>query len=307
MNQQVFNTLTSETEFMRYIHKLGDKDLGLTHGMIPLGSCTMKLNSAVVMAPITYPGFANIHPFAPREQIEGYMRMIKELEDMLVAITHYDTISLQPNSGATGELAGLIAIKKYHASRGDHQRNLCLIPTSAHGTNPATATMCDMKVIPIPCDEFGNIDKKALKAKCESHGDKIAAAMITYPSTHGVFEADVVEYIDIVHQAGGQVYLDGANLNATMGLTSPGLIGADVGHLNLHKTFAIPHGGGGPGVGAIGAKMHLKPFIPGHSVLPVQGRKSGAVTAAPYGNGGILPISYAFIKLLGKEGLLKSA
>jgi len=235
------------------------------------------------------------------------MQMIKELEDMLVAITHYDTISLQPNSGANGEFAGLMAIKKYHESRGEGERNICLIPTSAHGTNPATAVMCGMKVVPIGCDENGNIDVEIVKEMIKKYPGKISAAMITYPSTHGVFEARVKEICEIVHADGGQIYLDGANLNAVLGLTSPGIIGADVGHLNLHKTFAIPHGGGGPGVGAIGAKMHLKPFIPGHTVIPVSGRKDGAVSAAPYGNGGILPISYSFIKLLGTEGLLKSA
>ena len=307
MTQQVFNTLTSETEFMRYIHKLGDKDMGLAHGMIPLGSCTMKLNSAIVMAPITFEGFANVHPFAPRDQIEGYMKMIKELEDMLVAITHYDTISLQPNSGANGEFAGLMAIKKYHESRGEGHRNICLIPTSAHGTNPATAVMCGMKVVPVICDERGNMDVEDVRKQIAKHSGNISSSMITYPSTHGVFESAIKEICEMIHEDGGQIYMDGANLNAQLGLTSPGLIGADVGHLNLHKTFAIPHGGGGPGVGCIGAKAHLKPFIPGHTVAPIAGRTDGAVAAAPYGNGGILPISYSFIKLLGKSGLLKSA
>ena len=235
------------------------------------------------------------------------MQMTKELEDMLIAVTHYDCISLQPNSGANGEFAGLMAIKKYHESRGEGDRNICLIPNSAHGTTPATAVMCGMKVVAIECDEKGNIDVEAVREMCKKYPGKISSAMITYPSTHGVFEARVKEICEIVHEAGGQIYLDGANLNATLGLTSPGIIGADVGHLNLHKTFAIPHGGGGPGVGAIGAKMHLKQFIPGHAVAPIGGRKDGAVSAAPYGNGGILPISYSFIKLLGTEGLLKSA
>ena len=234
------------------------------------------------------------------------MRMIKELEDMLVAITHYDTISLQPNSGANGEFAGLMAIKKYHESRGEGHRNICLIPTSAHGTNPATAVMCGMKVVPIMPDESGNIDIEDLKKQIAKHQGNISSAMITYPSTHGVFESAIKDICDLIHEAGGQIYMDGANLNAQLGLTSPGLIGADVGHLNLHKTFAIPHGGGGPGVGCIGAKMHLKPFIPGHAVAPIAGRNDGAVAAAPYGNGGILPISYSFIKLLGKSGMLES-
>ena len=234
------------------------------------------------------------------------MRMIKELEDMLIAITHYDTISLQPNSGANGEFAGLMAIKKYHESRGEGHRNICLIPMSAHGTNPATAVMCGMKVVPIGDDGHGNIDVESVRAMCEKHAGKISSAMITYPSTHGVFESRVQEVCEIIHEAGGQIYMDGANLNAMVGLSSPGIVGADVGHLNLHKTFAIPHGGGGPGVGCIGAMQHLKPFIPGHTVAPIAGRNDGAVAAAPYGNGGILPISYSFIKLLGKEGLLKS-
>lgn len=233
--------------------------------------------------------------------------MCKELEDMLVAITEYDTISLQPNSGANGEFAGLMAIKKYHASRGEGHRNICLIPTSAHGTNPATAVMCGLKVVPIACDDKGNIDVEVVKEKLEKHKGYISSAMITYPSTHGVFEARIKELCDLIHEEGGQIYVDGANLNAVLGLTSPGRIGADVGHLNLHKTFAIPHGGGGPGVGAIGAKQHLKPFIPGHCVVPIAGRDTGAVAAAPFGNGGILPISYSFIKLLGNEGLLESA
>lgn len=244
--------MQSETEIMRYIHKLCNKDYSLTNGMIPLGSCTMKLNSAVVMMPITYPGFCNIHPFAPKDQTAGYNYMIKELEGMLSAITHYDKISLQPNSGANGEFAGLTAIMRYHASMGDHKRKLILIPTNAHGTNPATASICGMTVVPVLCNELGQVDFKDFKNKLEKHSSEVCGAMITYPSTFGVFEADIKEICSLVHQHGGLVYMDGANLNAQMGLTSPGKIGADVGHLNLHKTFAIPHGGGGPGVGAIG-------------------------------------------------------
>ena len=307
MKQPVFNDLHSETEFMRYIHKLCDKDYSLVNGMIPLGSCTMKLNSAAVMAPVTFPGLCNIHPFAPKEQTEGYNQMVKELESMLMCITHYDNISLQPSSGALGEYAGLIAIQKYHESRGDTQRDICLIPTSAHGTNPATAAMINMKVVPVACDDKGNVDTKDLEEKCAKFTNRIACIMITYPSTHGIFEDNVRKVCSMVHKEGGQVYMDGANLNAQLGLTSPGTIGADVGHLNLHKTFAIPHGGGGPGIGAIGCKSHLTPFLPGHCVMPIKGRKDGAVTAAPYGNGGIMSISYSFIKMMGEKGLLKAA
>lgn len=234
------------------------------------------------------------------------MKLIKELEDDLTVITQYDAISLQPNSGANGEYAGLMAIKKYHESRGDFQRDICLIPTSAHGTNPASAALCNMKIVVVKCDANGNIDVQDLKEKVEQHKEKLAAFMITYPSTHGVFEAAVIEMCDIIHKAGGQVYMDGANFNAQMGLTSPGLIGADVGHLNLHKTFSIPHGGGGPGVGPIGVKKHLEPFMPGHSVIPVNGRNTLSVSAAPYGSAGILPIPYAYIKMMGKQGLYDS-
>lgn len=254
---------------MRYIHKLSDKDYGLANGMIPLGSCTMKLNSAVVMMPITYPGFANIHPFAPKDQTQGYNYMIKELETMLSAITHYDKISLQPNSGANGEFAGLTAIMRLHQSKGQHQRKLCLIPVNAHGTNPATASICGMTVVPVACLPNGQVDLIDFKNKLEKHSAEVCAAMITYPSTYGVFESNIKELCDLVHKHGGLVYMDGANLNAQMGLTSPGKIGADVGHLNLHKTFSIPHGGGGPGIGAIGCTKELEPFLPGHCVIPI--------------------------------------
>ena len=307
LQQAQFTEITSETQMMRYIQRLVDKDIGLTNSMIPLGSCTLKLNSAIEMLPVTFDGFAGIHPFAPKDQVQGYLAMIKELENCLVAVTQYDAISLQPNSGANGEYAGLMAIKKYHESRGDFHRDVCLIPLSAHGTNPASAALCNMKIVVVDCDENGNVDVADLKKKAEQHKDKLSALMITYPSTHGVFESGVKDICDTVHKYGGQVYMDGANLNAQMGLTSPGYIGADVGHLNLHKTFSIPHGGGGPGVGPIGVKKHLIPFMPGHPIIPVEGRSELTVASAPFGSAGILPIPYAYIKMMGKEGLLASS
>ena len=307
LEQNVFKMKFSETNMMRYIQRLCEKDVSLTNTMIPLGSCTMKLNSAICMIPITWYGFANMHPFAPVDQAQGYMAMIEEIEDNLVCITQYDAISSQPHSGATGEYAGLMAIKKYHESRGDHQRNICLVPTSAHGTNPATAQLCGMKIVPINCDENGNIRADEVEEKAKQFAEKLSCIMITYPSTHGVFESSVKDCCDSVHKYGGQVYMDGANMNAQLGLTSPGLIGADVGHLNLHKTFSIPHGGGGPGIGSIGYKQHLEPFVPGHCEVPIEGRKTGAVAGAPYGNAGVIPISYAFIKMMGRSGLLQAA
>lgn len=305
MEQEIFNSKQSETELMRYTIKLADKDYGLANGMMPLGSCTMKLNSSLVMMPITYPGFCNIHPFAPKDQTTGYNYMIQELESMLTSITHYAKISLQPNSGANGEFAGITAIMKYHHARSDYARKLCLIPTSAHGTNPSTASICGLTVVPINCDSHGNIDMSDFREKIKVHSTEIAAVMITYPSTYGVFESSVKEICDLVHLAGGMVYLDGANMNAQMGLTSPGKIGADIGHLNLHKTFSIPHGGGGPGVGAIGCVKALEPYLPGHCVMPIKGRRDGAVNGAPYGNAGVLPISYAYLKMCGASGLLQ--
>lgn len=307
MNQNVFRMKFSETNMMRYIQRLANKDVGLTDSMIPLGSCTMKLNSAVNMIPITMHGFANMHPYAPLDQCEGYMTMFEEIESNLIAVTHYDGISSQPHSGAQGEYAGIMAIKKYHESRGDHHRNICLCPISAHGTNPATAQMCGMKIIPIGCDEMGNVDINEVKEQAEYYKDKLACLMITYPSTHGVFENEVKDICDIVHANGGQVYMDGANMNAQLGLCAPGLIGADVGHLNLHKTFSIPHGGGGPGVGSIGYMKHLEPFVPGHCEVPISGRTDGAVAGAPYGNAGVVPIAYSYIKMCGKHGLHESA
>ena len=309
MTQSVFELYHSEHEMLRYLRRLADKDLALDRTMIPLGSCTMKLNAAVEMIPITWPEFANIHPFAPLEDARGYVQLITELEAMLVKITGYDAVSLQPNAGSQGEFAGLLAIGAYHSSRGDEQRRVCLIPSSAHGTNAASAVMAGMRVVVVNCDVHGNVDLEDLKSKCESSGETLAALMITYPSTHGVFEQDVTAMCDLVHSNGGQVYIDGANLNALVGIAQPGNFGADVSHLNLHKTFCIPHGGGGPGIGPIGVKQHLAPFLPTHPLLDVlNGSAStthpvGPVSGAPYGSAGILPISWAYISLMGASGL----
>ncbi|KAI8577860.1 hypothetical protein K450DRAFT_249608 [Umbelopsis ramanniana AG] len=307
LQHPIFNTHHSETELLRYIHYLQSKDLSLVHSMIPLGSCTMKLNATTEMIPITWPEFANIHPFAPVDQAEGYSIMLKELENDIAEITGFDAVSLQPNSGAQGEYAGLRAIRAFHHANGDLQRNVCLIPISAHGTNPASAAMAGMDVVIIKCDNKGNLDMEDLKAKAEKHKDRLAAIMITYPSTFGVFESGVAEACQVVHQHGGQVYMDGANLNAQIGLTKPGEIGADVCHLNLHKTFCIPHGGGGPGMGPIACKSHLGPHLPGHPVIKVGGEQAiGPISAAPYGSAAILPISWAYIKMMGGDGLRQS-
>ena len=296
LTHPVFNTHHSETEMLRYLRRLADKDLALDRTMIPLGSCTMKLNATTEMVPITWPEFGHMHPFAPAEQAKGYAELTNNLEDMLCKVTGFDAVTLQPNSGAQGEYAGLLAIRGYHASRGEPHRNICLIPSSAHGTNPASAQMCGMEVVVTKCDEQGNVDVADLKAAAEKHSKNLAALMITYPSTHGVFEEAIKEVCEIVHAHGGQVYMDGANLNAQVGVTYPAEIGADVSHMNLHKTFCIPHGGGGPGVGPIGVKSQLAPFLPGRG-------KVGPVSAAPQGSASILPIPYAYIRMMGGDGL----
>ena len=304
MTHPVFNTHCSETEILRYMHKLESRDLSLVHSMIPLGSCTMKLNATAEMMPITWPGFSKLHPFAPVDQAEGYSQLFDELESALREITGFAAISLQPNAGSQGEYAGLLAIHGYHASRNEKHRDVCLIPQSAHGTNPASAVMAGMKVVVVRTDERGNIDVADLRAKAEQHSADLAALMVTYPSTHGVFEEGIVEICSIVHEHGGQVYMDGANMNAMVGLCRPADIGADVCHLNLHKTFCIPHGGGGPGMGPIGVANHLIPFLPGHSVIPLPGKHAvGAVSSAPWGSASILPISMAYIRLMGGPGL----
>ncbi|MCA3950576.1 aminomethyl-transferring glycine dehydrogenase [Vibrio vulnificus] len=305
LTHPVFNTHHSETQMMRYLKQLENKDFSLTHGMIPLGSCTMKLNAAAEMIPVTWPEFGALHPFAPIDQAAGYTALAEDLKAKLCEITGYDAFSLQPNSGASGEYAGLIAIQRYHESRGEGHRNVCLIPSSAHGTNPATAAMVSMKVVVVKCDENGNIDLVDLAAKIEKHQENLSSIMITYPSTHGVYEEQVKEVCEMVHAAGGQVYLDGANMNAQVGLTSPGFIGSDVSHLNLHKTFCIPHGGGGPGMGPIGVKSHLAPFLPGHIENGVEG-KEFAVSAADLGSASILPISWAYIAMMGADGLTEA-
>lgn len=307
LTHPVFNTYHSEHQMLRYLFKLADRDFSLAHGMVPLGSCTMKLNSTAEMIPITWPEFNRMHPFAPSAQTEGYMELIKSLEDMLCEITGFPGMSLQPNSGASGEYAGLRSIRAYQAAKGEGDRDVCLIPVSAHGTNPASAAMCGMRIVPIACDEDGNIDMADLKAKATKHAAKLSALMVTYPSTHGVFEETIVEICDLVHESGGQVYMDGANMNAQVGLCGPGYFGADVCHLNLHKTFCIPHGGGGPGVGPIGVAAHLKPFLPNHPLVPTGGETSfGAMAAAPWGSASILPISWMYCAMMGSAGLKRA-
>ncbi len=307
LTHEVFNRYHAEHEMLRYLHRLQSRDLSLTHSMIPLGSCTMKLNATAEMLPVTWPEFSRLHPFAPLEQSRGYQELFRQLEAWLVEITGFSAVSLQPNAGSQGEYSGLMVIRAYHRSKGEFHRDVCLIPVSAHGTNPASAAMVGMTVLPVACDKQGNVDLTDLEAKAAQHRDRLAALMLTYPSTHGVFEADVRRICQIVHTHGGQVYMDGANMNAQVGLCRPGDIGADVCHLNLHKTFCIPHGGGGPGMGPIAVARHLAPFLPGHPVTHLGGAESiGPVSAAPYGSPSILTISWVYIALMGRDGLTKA-
>jgi len=305
LTASVFESFHAEHEMLRYLKRLADKDIALDRSMIPLGSCTMKLNATAEMIPVTFDGFANIHPFAPADQITGFRTMITRLEQWLCAVTGFAAASVQPNAGSQGEYAGLLAIRGYQAARGQGHRDVCLIPSSAHGTNPASAVMAGYRVVVVACDREGNIDVADLKAKIAANADKLAALMVTYPSTHGVFEESIRDICNAVHEAGGQVYMDGANMNAQVGITSPAAIGADVCHLNLHKTFCIPHGGGGPGVGPIGVAAHLAPHLPNHPLDPLCGPATGPgpVSAAPYGSAGILCIPYAYIAMMGAEGL----
>ncbi len=307
LQHRVFNRYHSETEMLRYIRSLSDRDIALDRSMIPLGSCTMKLNATTEMVPVTWPEFADIHPFAPREDVEGYLEMIADLEAMLCACTGYAAVSLQPNAGSQGEYAGLLIIRAYHRDRGEEGRDVCLIPSSAHGTNPASAAMAGMRVVVVRCDEDGNVDLDDLRARAEEYSRSLAALMVTYPSTHGVFEEAIGEICDIVHEHGGQVYVDGANLNAMVGLCQPGRFGADVSHLNLHKTFCIPHGGGGPGVGPVAVAAHLAPYLPGHRFGNAGETAIGPVSAAPWGSAGILPISWCYIAMMGSAGLTRAS
>ena len=306
LTHPVFNTHHAEHELLRYMKQLENKDLSLAHSMIPLGSCTMKLNATAEMLPVTWPEIGQLHPFAPASQTAGYQQIIRNLEAWLCEVTGFAGVSLQPNSGAQGEYAGLLAIRGYHGARGEQHRTVALIPASAHGTNPASAVMAGMQVVVVKSTDDGNVDMADLRAKIAQHADRLSCLMVTYPSTHGVYEETIIEICDLIHQAGGRVYMDGANMNAQVGLTSPAAIGADVCHLNLHKTFCIPHGGGGPGVGPIGVVEDLIPYLPGHAVVPVDGRASGAVSAAPWGSASILPISYAYISMMGGDGITRA-
>ncbi|WFB06298.1 aminomethyl-transferring glycine dehydrogenase [Streptomyces sp. LX-29] len=308
LTHPVFHQHRSETAMLRYLRRLADRDYALDRGMIPLGSCTMKLNATTEMEPVTWPEFGGLHPFAPIEQAAGYVTLIRELEERLAEITGYDKVSIQPNAGSQGELAGLLAVRAYHRANGDTQRTICLIPSSAHGTNAASAVMAGMKVVVVKTGEDGEVDTEDLRAKIEKHREELAVLMVTYPSTHGVFEEHITEICDAVHEAGGQVYVDGANLNALVGLAGPGSFGGDVSHLNLHKTFCIPHGGGGPGVGPVAVRAHLAPYLPNHPLQPTAGPETGVgpISAAPWGSAGILPISWAYVRLMGGEGLRRA-
>ncbi|WP_309030685.1 aminomethyl-transferring glycine dehydrogenase, partial [Streptomyces alfalfae] len=308
LTHPVFHQHRSETSMLRYLRRLADRDYALDRGMIPLGSCTMKLNATTEMEPVTWPEFGQLHPFAPAQQAQGYLTLIRELEERLAEVTGYDKVSLQPNAGSQGELAGLLAVRGYHRANGDEQRTVCLIPSSAHGTNAASAVMAGMKVVVVKTADDGEIDVDDLRAKIEKHRDELAVLMITYPSTHGVFEEHVADICAEVHEAGGQVYVDGANLNALVGLAKPGHFGGDVSHLNLHKTFCIPHGGGGPGVGPVGVREHLAPYLPNHPLQPAAGPETGVgpISAAPWGSAGILPISWSYVRLMGGEGLKRA-
>jgi glycine dehydrogenase len=305
LTHPVFNEHHSETQMLRYLRKLSDRDYALDRGMIPLGSCTMKLNATAEMEPISYPGFADLHPFVPAEDAAGFIELIETLESWLATVTGYAGVSIQPNAGSQGELAGLLAISAYHRSRGEEHRDVCLIPSSAHGTNAASAVMAGMRVIVVKATELGEVDLDDLKVKCAEHADDLAAIMVTYPSTHGVYEHGITELAELVHAHGGQVYVDGANLNALVGHAQPGRFGGDVSHLNLHKTFCIPHGGGGPGVGPVAVAEHLVPFLPSHPQHPIVSKREGigAISAAPYGSAGILPIPFAYIAMMGADGL----
>ncbi len=308
LTHEVFSSHHSETQMLRYLRRLSARDYALDRGMIPLGSCTMKLNATTEMEPVSLPGFADLHPFAPAEDALGYRRLVADLESWLAEVTGYDRVSIQPNAGSQGELAGLLAIRGYHRANGDEARNVCLIPSSAHGTNAASAVMAGMRVVVVKAATDGSVDLDDLRAQCETHSADLAAIMVTYPSTHGVYEDTIAELCEIVHQHGGQVYVDGANLNALLGYARPGEFGGDVSHLNLHKTFCIPHGGGGPGVGPVGVREHLAPYLPSHPMHPEPEKREGIgpISAAPYGSAGILPISWAYVRLMGADGLTRA-
>jgi glycine dehydrogenase len=308
LTHEVFNTHRSETSMLRYLRRLSARDYALDRGMIPLGSCTMKLNATTEMEPVSLPGFADLHPFAPAEDAQGYHRLVADLEGWLAEVTGYDEVSIQPNAGSQGELAGLLAIRGYHRANGEGERNVCLIPSSAHGTNAASAVMAGMKVVVVKSADDGSVDMDDLRAQCEQHRDDLAAIMVTYPSTHGAYEDTISDLCTTVHEAGGQVYVDGANLNALLGYAKPGEFGGDVSHLNLHKTFCIPHGGGGPGVGPVAVRSHLAPYLPSHPMHPDAAKRDGIgpISAAPYGSAGILPISWAYVRMMGAEGLTRA-